>query len=430
MTNKLLLSIPLVLAICATAVEAQENSDWYQHTAISPNGQSILFSYKGDIYTVPAKGGLARSLTIHSAWDGHPVWSHDGKQVAFSSDRHGGLDIFVMPSTGGKAHRITHHSANDIPTDFSPDNSAVLFTSSRTESAQSSIFPTGRLVELYEVATKGGTPRMVSTVPSSEARYNEDGNKILYRDEKAYENELRKHDISAFARDIWLHDLETGKHTQLTSFKGGDHTPQWNGSKGIYYLSEDKLNNFNVWRMDANGANKKQVSSFETHPVRSLSVSDSGLLAYTQHGSIYTQKPGEKPKRITVTFKTGSQENDYVTTHLQSGITEFAVSPNGKEVAIVARGEIFVTSRDFATTRRITNTPEQERSISFHKDGRTLLYAGERGGKWKLFESSIGDKDEKYFFAATKVLEKEIRSPHVIVGQLVQVDVHHGDKHH
>ena len=123
---------------------------------------------------------------------------------------------------------------------------------------------------------------------------------------------------------------------------------------------------------------------------------------------MYTQAVGKDPVQVNVTFQSDTHANDYITTPVQSRISEFAVSPSGKEIAFVARGEVFVTSRDFRTTRRITNTPEQERSVSFHPDGRTILYAGERNGKWKLYESSLSDKREKYFFSATKFDEKEI----------------------
>ncbi len=398
-----------ISVLLTSQVFAQESSDWFRHAAISPDGSSIALSYQGDIHVVSVRGGLARALTTHESWDGYPVWSRDGKQIAFASDRHGNLDVFVMSSQGGKAKRLTFHSSNDIPSDFSADNKAVLFSAARTESADSSFFPTGRVGELYEVGTTGGTPRMVSTIGSSQAKYNSDGTKILYRDEKSYENEFRKHDVSAFARDIWLHDLESGKHLQLTNFAGGDHDPVWHGDQKVFFLSEDKSNNFNVWQMDAEGKNKKQVSSFKTHPVRHLSISKNGMLCYTQHGALFTQTVGSDPKRVSVTFQADAQANDYQTKQL-NGISEFAVSPNGKEVAIVCRGEIFVTSRDFRTTVRVTNTPEQERSVSFHKDGRTLLYASERGGKWKLFESNIADEREKYFFSATKFEEKEVYS--------------------
>ena len=395
----------LVTSLLSAAV-AQENSDWFRHSAISPDGSTIVFSYKGDIYNVSAEGGRATALTIHSAWEGHPVWSRDGKQIAFASDRHGNLDVYVMPADGGKAVRLTRHSANDVPSDFSPDGDAVLFKSARTDTADASLFPTLRMAELYEIKTAGGTPRMLTTIPASESRYSKDGKQIVYRDEKAYEIEFRKHDVSAFARDIWMMDVESGTHTQLTDFEGGDHNPVFNG-ENIYYLSENVNNNFNVWSMDAKGDNQKQISKFETHPVRHLSVSDDGLLCFTQHGSLYTVADGNEPERLEVTFHTDTQTSDYETKTLTK-ISEFAVSPNGKEIAIVSRGEVFVTSRDFKTTVRITNTPTQERSVSFHKDGRTLLYTGERNGKWNLYEASVADEREKYFFSSTKIEEKEI----------------------
>lgn len=392
----------------ATAATPQDSSSshWFRHAAISPDGTSIAFSHQGDVFVVDSKGGLARALTTNDAWDGHPVWSRDGKQIAFASDRHGNLDIFLMPAEGGKAKRLTYHSANDIPADFSLSGDAVLFASARGDSAEASIFPTSRLAELYEVRTDGGTPRRVSTIPASQARYTDDGKSIVYRNEKAYEIEFRKHDVSAFARDIWMLDVESGEHTQLTDFKGGDHDPYVVGDT-IYFLSEKQTNNFNVWSMNLKGANQKQISEFEMHPVRNLSASSEGLLCYTQHGLLYTQSRDAKPKAVDVQFQADSQSNDYETKQLTS-ISEFAVSPNGKEIAIVSRGEVFVTSRDFRTTVRITDTPEQERSVSFHKDGRTLLYAGERDGKWKLYEASLSDDREKYFFAATKIEENEI----------------------
>ncbi|MEM6691228.1 MAG: S41 family peptidase, partial [Planctomycetota bacterium] len=397
-----------MIATTASPLWGQDSGYWFRHAAISPDGKTIAFSHRGDVHVVPTKGGMARALTSNEAWDGHPVWSRDGKQLSFSSDRHGNLDVFVMPSVGGKAKRLTHYSTDDVPSDFSVDGDAVLFSSARSDSVTSSIFPTSRMAELYVVQTTGGTPRMVSTIPSSEARYSDDGKEIVYRDEKGYEIEFRKHDVSAFARDIWKLNVETGKQTQLTDFEGGDHDPFFVGDE-IYYLSEDGSNNFNVWSMKSDGSDKKQVSKLTTHPVRSLSASKDGLLCYTQHGNLFTQKVGEDPKPVKVTFQADWQANDYENKKL-SDISEFAISPCGKEIAFVSRGEVFVVSRDFGTTVRITDTPEQERSVSFHKDGRTLLYAGERNGRWKLYEATLTDKREKYFFTATRIEEKEIYS--------------------
>lgn len=315
--------------------------------------------------------------------------------------------LAVMSSQGGVAKRLTYYSGTDIPQDFSRNGKDVLFTSARVDSASSTFFPTTRLTETYSVPVKGGTPEMVSTTPASEVQYSMDGKKLLYRDEKAYENQFRKHDVSAFARDIWLHDLKSGEHTQLTTFAGGDHNPVWKDKDTFYYTSEEGTGAFNVWQSDLDGGNKKQLTSFKEHPVRSLSVSDKGKLAFVHHGSLYTLE-GKKPKYVKVDIANDTQEDALLPTMLGGKITEFAVSPDGKEVAFVARGEVFVASTEFKTTRAVTNTPEQERSVSFHKDGRTLLYAAEREGRWGLYETSIVDDNEPYFFAATTLDEKAI----------------------
>jgi Tol biopolymer transport system component len=196
--------------IVPVAAGATPNSDWFRHATISPDGASIVFTSKGDIYRVASEGGNATPLTTHEAWDGFPVWSRDGKRIAFASDRHGNMDVFVMNSSGGKAERLTFDSRTDIPTDFSPDGSAVLFTSARMDNVRSSLFPRGSLNELYEITVTGGTPRMISTTSSSEARYSPDGSRIAYREDKAMESSLRKQDISAFARDLWILEPASG----------------------------------------------------------------------------------------------------------------------------------------------------------------------------------------------------------------------------
>ena len=396
------------LAMFASVAGAAEKSEeWFLHSSISPDSKTIAFSYKGDIYTVPAKGGTARPLTIHNDWDGHPIWSRDGKSITFASDRNGNLDVYVMPAKGGKAKRLTYHSSHDIPQDFTKNGESVLFTSSRMDSTQSTVFPTSRLTESYTVSIKGGTPQMLATIPASELQFSPDGKQVLYRDEKSYENQFRKHDVSAFARDIWLHDLKSGSHTQLTSFKGADHNPVWKDKNTFYYTSEEKSGAFNVWQSDLDDSNKKQITKFKSHPVRSLSISNNGTLAFAHHGSVYTRKNGSA-KHVKISIANDIQEDELLPVSLGGKITEYAVSPDGKEVAFVARGEVFVASTEFKTTRAITNTPQQERSVSFHKDGKTLLYAAEREGHWGLYETSIKNESEPYFFAATTLKEEVV----------------------
>src|SRR5688572_16950029 len=124
------LLLSTMLGLCAFA---QQQPLWLRYPAISPDGKTIVFSYKGDLYKVTATGGDATPLTLHEAHDYMPVWSRDGKWIAFASDRYGNMDVYIMPSSGGEAKRLTYHSAPDIPCDFTPDGKSVLFNTTRND---------------------------------------------------------------------------------------------------------------------------------------------------------------------------------------------------------------------------------------------------------------------------------------------------------
>lgn len=119
---------------------AQNNPLWLRTPALSPDGTEIVFSYKGDLFKVASNGGTATPLTLHEAYDASPVWSPDGKQIAFASDRYGNLDVFVLPSIGGEAKRLTTHSGNDIPSAFSPDGKEVIFSGNRNDFGRSNAY--------------------------------------------------------------------------------------------------------------------------------------------------------------------------------------------------------------------------------------------------------------------------------------------------
>ena len=123
---------------CAGAFAQDTDSTWYRYPAVSPDGSTIAFCHGGDIYTVPVAGGVARVLTLHEAHDFMPVWSPDGKTIAFASDRYGNYDVFTIPASGGKPTRLTYYSSNDLPSDFTPEGDKVLFSSRRTDDPGSS----------------------------------------------------------------------------------------------------------------------------------------------------------------------------------------------------------------------------------------------------------------------------------------------------
>ena len=124
---------------------------WLRDVNISPDGKEIIFCYKGDIYKVKAAGGEAVRLTSQDSYESNPVWSPDGKQIAFASDRFGNFDLFIMPADGGTAKRLTMNSASEIPSTFTPDGKYVVFSASIQDPASSALFPKSGMTELYKV---------------------------------------------------------------------------------------------------------------------------------------------------------------------------------------------------------------------------------------------------------------------------------------
>ena len=250
----------LLMSLLAGAlpIAAQDHPLWLRYPAVSPDGGTILFCYKGDIYKVPAAGGQAFPLTISEAYDYAPVWSHDGRSIAFASDRFGNFDVFVMPAEGGEARRLTYHSASDVPTSFTADDKSVLFTSAHQDTAANVQFPMGLFSELYSVPVTGGEAALVLTQPAISATVDPAGTKIIYHDQKGYESDWRKHHTSAVTRDIWVYDLKTKKNTQVTTFKGEDRNPVFDANGDDFYYLSEQSGSFNVTK---SSLSKPTVSS-------------------------------------------------------------------------------------------------------------------------------------------------------------------------
>jgi Tol biopolymer transport system component/C-terminal processing protease CtpA/Prc len=392
------------------AASGAERALWLRYPAISPDGKTVVFEYRGNLWKVPSTGGPATALTVGDDYNSRPVWSPDGSQIAFASDRNGNFDVFVMPAEGGEAKRLTFHSADETPTSFTPDGKAVLFTASILDAPTNVEFPNDAQPELYRVTLDGHRPQQVLTTPAMYAVYDRAGKRLAYSDQKGYEMEWRKHDNSSFARQLWMYDVASNKHTRLTAFGADNRQPVWGPDDGSLFFLSERSGTFNVWRMNlSDPEHPTQVTTHTKSPVRFLSASKAGDLCYTWDGEIWVRPAGAgEGRRIEVTVAADRRERRVEPVDVSGQVTSFDVSPDGSEIAFVARGEVFVASTEHGTTRRITNTPEQERSVSFSPDGRSLLYASERGGSWKLYRTDLMDKDEPNFFNATALKETPV----------------------
>ena len=399
-----------LLALLSVAFQLSAQPLWMRHNVISPQGDKIAFCYKGDVYVVSVNGGKALQITTNAAYDTDPIWSPDGKQIAFATDRNGNFDIYLVAAEGGMAQRITTNSATEIPLAFSSDGKEIYFSAQIQKAAENVQFAAGWITELYKVSTEGGRPEQVVAVPVSSMSFDKDGKSFLYYDRKGSENVWRKHHTSSVARDVVYYNAKKKTHTILTSNVGEDRDPRYlPGYKDVVFLSERNNGSFNVYKAPANNLEQVEaVTHFTTHPVRFLSVSNDGLLCYGYMGEIYTQRIGSEPQKVNIEI-VNDQESEQLVKQDFKGAGNFALSNDGKLIAFVSRGEVFVTGVDeYATTKQITHTPQAERSPSFSKDGRTLVYASERDGYWNLYQATISRKEDFNFAYATLIDEKPL----------------------
>ncbi len=234
-------------------------------------------------------------------------------------------------------------------------------------------------------------------------------NRILYEDLKGYEDPWRKHETFSVAHDIWLYDARNGSHTKLSSFQGENRNPVWSADENTVYYLNEQSGSFNVWRLsvtDGQPGTSQQLTNFQRNPVRFLSVANNGNLCFGYDGEIYILPAGAaQPQKVGIQIGLSDSTASTQIRTYGDNVTEIALSPNGKEFAFVVRGDIYVASVDQGETKRITNTPGQERNISFSPDGRRIVFAAEYSKPWGLYEASIAQPKEKepYFFNSTVI---------------------------
>ena len=378
---------------------------WVSDVMLSPDGSKVAFAYKGDIYTVPVTGGTALRLTDGTAVEAKPVWSPDGKTIAFASDRNGGLDVYVMNADGSGQKRLTFNSAAQVPQNFTPDGKSIIFTAVIEDPAQSALGPVKSMSEIYSVPVTGGRYTQIVPVAANNIRTIPASSKIVYEGVKGGEDKWRKHHTSSITRDLWTYDSKDGKFINLTNHAGEDRDPAPSADGNtLFFLSERDGGSFNVYAMPAAGGAPKALTSFTTHPVRYLSRGGNDLLAFTYNGELYTMTPGGTPSKLNIQIADADiEEPETISFSRGSGAV---VSPDGEQLAFTNRGEVFVTSVKYPSTKQITHTPAIEEEISWGKDGKTLYYTSRRNGKQEIYRAKIARGDDPNFSNATLIEEE------------------------
>ena len=350
-----------------------------RHLALSPDGATLAFSWAGDIWTVPSTGGCATRLTVHPADDRYPVWSRDGEWLAFASDRHGAANVFVVRRDGRDVRRLTVSDRNELPTDWSPDGAFVYFQTLR----ECEPF---REPRLYRVPACGGQAWRVLDCYAAAARLSPDGRQVLFT--RGGVEWWRRGYRGSAAHAVWLW---TGDDFRaLTSAPGSHRQPRWDADgRGFLFLS-DRGGSVNVWHQSLTGGDATPVTRMTGDDVRDLAVSADGrTVAFTHWSEIYVRHgPDAEFRPIRVTAGDDAGRNNVELRTFTKDADEAAVSPDGKEIALVVRGEIYVIqTEENRWTRRVTHTPARDHEVSWSPDGKALYFVSDGAGQEDIYRA-------------------------------------------
>ncbi len=391
----------LILIIPITVFAGNDNL--LRHPSLNSDGSQIAFSFQGDIWKAPVNGGTAQRLTLHEAFETRPVWNKTSDKIAFTSTRFGNIDIFVMDADGSVPKRLTYHSTDDIINSWTADDE-ILFITNRTANK------IHWMREFSKVSADGGTPERILDAFGSFPTLSPSGRFLAFVrgncriEREAYEGSAN--------RELWLYDYEKNLYHQLSDFDGQDYNPVWTNENTLYFLSA-RDGRYNVYKMklDADGkksGDPKQITSFNDFGVRNYSVSANGKkIVIEVADKIYVMNSdGSNQKEFEVTLPADYRFYPTEKKTISSGASEYEVSPDGKLIAFVSRGEVFVTENDKEKSKavNISNSPAHDQHVAWLSDS-TLIFCSDREGQFDFYLAKSADKEEVNLF---KTLKREL----------------------
>lgn len=350
------------------------------------NGTDVVFTYAGDLYSAPLKGGMARRLTSHPGIEIFPRFSPDGQSVAFTGQYDGNTEVYLIPAAGGEPRRLTYTSTNardDLGDRMGPNNIVTAWTPDGTKIVYRNRISDGFDGKLWTISPQGGMPSQIPLPEGGFSSFSPDGKKMAYN-RVMREFRTWKYYRGGMADDVWIYDPEARSVTNITNNISQDIFPMWIGNEIFFISDRDMTMNFFVY--DTVTGKTEKVTEFTDFDVKFPS-SDGKTIVFEKGGWLYQLDPATRQTRkIEITLEADNVQARAEVRNVSGNVTSFGSDPEASRLVITARGEVFDVPVEKGVTRNLTRTSNSnDRGGSWSPDGKSIAYISDQTGESEIW---------------------------------------------